>query len=1128
MPMPTPELSSKWINKVQPKELKWQELGRAMKAYEGAESVAAREKSVEGYRALAESLEGVQVGISKAIKECDKKKHADLMDGLNKLGNKAQVELKEAQKQEAEKKSAAEDDDAGPMMTPTKLKQSLNLAYSQAVSFAFGWGSGGENAVLLLHKSKACKELAQRIKKEAGHTLVTFGMATADPEDSGTLRLMLEGKSLPGIVKRGKAFLKENKPLPFSSMRVFVGGAEVAEDDANVADAQGLASAGAMAGKASAPELDADGDGYQGPADLHDLLGKDGKPVYPKPPEAESKEGESLTTTSKSGSVKVGQGEAAASGEFGKKTEAADGSSTASTKKGTATIKGGKLDVDVASSKEKTDAEGNTVKTGVNVGTAGAGGSKTTTTKGPDGFEKTDAVSAQVNWKEKEAGGSIEQKTKMSKDGPEESAKVSGKVKLGDKGGEATLGGEVGKDGRSSGVSFTFKDIWKVTKEADGRWKVEWIGGVGAGLSHSNKGKKVGAGASASGLVETSYVTHFATEAEARKFLEKNPIPPTVSDAGQAGKMREGDTVSEKGAASAGGSASASLLGIQFGATLTFGKATVVQVVKESDSTILVKYIDLDEVGGGFSMSALLSMGIDWGRQDMGFSVARINVTLPVGQEAFTRFRSTGKLPASGAELIEKGNTKKLNENLTIGLGPASMKFGAETSSTDKTDGEGNRIVVEEGRNTTDAVFDLFGDKVALPGGYEIDTKFLKDWHKEDHAMTITEVNGEPAFTIKSIVDSTSRKGAGGVISEVTKEYDGSMDSKDNASGVWTVELQVTPAQMKAFSDKVKAGQVNKYSLFYNKKHADRLEADLKKAKDGQAYYQALTLFFSQTGSKGLQFLQEVIGDLPASFDLEKVNDPENIWLSTAEFSALTREVRELEGRVSRQDGSDEVMTAVADRIADLDLKISKLKNDSAFREIPAAEKKRYVTRLEQVKRDLEQLLPYIENLRAPTMLEESWAPPSYVEEARVTVDTISAKIGKLEGGIQEVRKHSQYHENNYRPFAATYMITDIFGNEEKDKLNELYKKVDEAMVAGYALWDALANEHAGLKRVSMDIARAPDELLFQNFKSQAVETIKRIKACETKFKSVETVLRTITVRFPADVWNRYPKPIAW
>lgn len=54
--------------------------------------------------------------------------------------------------------------------------------------------------------------------------------------------------------------------------------------------------------------------------------------------------------------------------------------------------------------------------------------------------------------------------------------------------------------------------------------------------------------------------------------------------------------------------------------------------------------------------------------------------------------------------------------------------------------------------------------------------------------------------------------------------------------GDWTVELSVTPAQMKRFSDLVVAGRVNKYSLIYAKKYADHLESELSSAKDGRAY----------------------------------------------------------------------------------------------------------------------------------------------------------------------------------------------------------------------------------------------------------------------------------------------------
>src|SRR5206468_2465366 len=91
-----------------------------------------------------------------------------------------------------------------------------------------------------------------------------------------------------------------------------------------------------------------------------------------------------------------------------------------------------------------------------------------------------------------------------------------------------------------------------------------------------------------------------------------------------------------------------------------------------------------------------------------------------------------------------------------------------------------------------------------------IDTKSISDWHKEKHTLTVKEVDGQPAFVLRSGVDSKGAKGTARVLADVTASKRAAQLDDDVASGKWTAEMSVTPAEMEKFSELVLSAEGGK------------------------------------------------------------------------------------------------------------------------------------------------------------------------------------------------------------------------------------------------------------------------------------------------------------------------------
>lgn len=239
-----PQLVSNWWKSNQPKGLPAApELGRVLGIYEKAASVHKKSKSEDSYQKCANALDFVGKAAAKVQKEAsglikkppkkdppDAEELSYTVEVLKKFPKFVALTRNEHQSNIEE--DEGEEDEDGVLNDPAAytiyLKKSLKKVVRSPLNFALGLnGNRGEDQRMLFHRSKVGKALSATIKRDTLIKKVSWGVATADTTDSGTLVLTLEGKKLPGMAKRTKKMLKAFKPLPFTAVKVMLNGQEI-------------------------------------------------------------------------------------------------------------------------------------------------------------------------------------------------------------------------------------------------------------------------------------------------------------------------------------------------------------------------------------------------------------------------------------------------------------------------------------------------------------------------------------------------------------------------------------------------------------------------------------------------------------------------------------------------------------------------------------------------------------------------------------------------------------------------------------------------------------------------------------------------------------------------------------
>lgn len=222
-----------WL-KVKPSEIKGDKLTSAIKT---AEKAKGQEKQ-KGLSAIAEALQGVAAAAQEAIKkECDTKKHKDLVKALKKLSDDAEADAKKL----GEQAQADDDDDEGEvsdaeLFCPKMFKECLKKARlkkgtEDGVSFCLAMHKTAEESKLVLLKKKkfatqCFKQVLKVTKKDPSMGLkrpkMTYGAAYR--VDDKLVLHIVDGAptEIPGLVRKLEKWRKRFKQelLPFKDLEI--------------------------------------------------------------------------------------------------------------------------------------------------------------------------------------------------------------------------------------------------------------------------------------------------------------------------------------------------------------------------------------------------------------------------------------------------------------------------------------------------------------------------------------------------------------------------------------------------------------------------------------------------------------------------------------------------------------------------------------------------------------------------------------------------------------------------------------------------------------------------------------------------------------------------------------------
>jgi len=246
-PTDKPEISKKWWTSEKPAEIKGVELAKALQDAEKALAVPPKKKGdADSIDAGLDALEALQSAVDKTInKECDKKKHKDLIAVLDKFEDVIDAKVKgleDAKNQLLEDAPDEEDEEdeeggEGKLFEKDYLYKMIKLMKSggKQLNFGFGLNTSSPEASQLLLKRKGKPEILFKALKKTGNysnRCLTCGFALADPDDSKTLvfRLGAGADEPPQIIKLGRRFLRGDKNLKFRKLKIILSGGKTLED----------------------------------------------------------------------------------------------------------------------------------------------------------------------------------------------------------------------------------------------------------------------------------------------------------------------------------------------------------------------------------------------------------------------------------------------------------------------------------------------------------------------------------------------------------------------------------------------------------------------------------------------------------------------------------------------------------------------------------------------------------------------------------------------------------------------------------------------------------------------------------------------------------------------------------
>jgi hypothetical protein len=240
-----PQFSKKWWTTEKPADIKGADLEKALQALEKALADEKKQSDEPSIKACCAALEDLESAVDKTIsKECDKKKHKDLLSVLDKFEGLIKDEMErldEALSKLSEGPSKDGDDedeeDEGKLFEKDFLYKMIKILRSSGKPLNFGFGlntSSPESSQLLLKRKGKPEMLFKALKKTGNYSNRTLvcGTALADPDDAKVLVLRVEeGDEPPQILKLGRKFLRGDKTLKFRKMKVVINGKTLVDND---------------------------------------------------------------------------------------------------------------------------------------------------------------------------------------------------------------------------------------------------------------------------------------------------------------------------------------------------------------------------------------------------------------------------------------------------------------------------------------------------------------------------------------------------------------------------------------------------------------------------------------------------------------------------------------------------------------------------------------------------------------------------------------------------------------------------------------------------------------------------------------------------------------------------------
>jgi hypothetical protein len=242
-PSDKPQISKKWWTSEKPGDIKGVELEKALAS---AEKSLAEEKKTKGEESVIEAaqsaLDELESAVDKTIKkECDKKKHKDLITVLEKYYPLIKDENGRLEKllEEVDEEDEDGDDEEsdGKIFEKDYLYRMIKLLKSTGKELNFGFGldtKNPEGSTLLLTRKGKPERLFKALKKTGDFTnrLITYGKALPDPDNGKVLvfNLAESAGEPPQVLKLGRRFLRSDKALKFRKLKLVLPGGQTFND----------------------------------------------------------------------------------------------------------------------------------------------------------------------------------------------------------------------------------------------------------------------------------------------------------------------------------------------------------------------------------------------------------------------------------------------------------------------------------------------------------------------------------------------------------------------------------------------------------------------------------------------------------------------------------------------------------------------------------------------------------------------------------------------------------------------------------------------------------------------------------------------------------------------------------